>query len=261
MRKHFLATLLASVTLATVSLSASSSAAYADPGAAFVAPSTSYIAGAQQTITDSYVSARFGVAKPVLTGGDAQSATLMLVNNGAGDQISIGWSVNPALNGDNEPHLFTYWWKKSVGQCYNTACAGYTPYPSAVIKVGQKLTPGITEKLGIEHWGTRWWLWVGTDANDSEVIGYFEDSIWSTAWPTFSSVSLYGGIDTENVNPTSQMGNGLCAENPDGLKIGSVTYSTSATVNLSTFATRPRLYSAKALSARTFRYGGSGSCS
>jgi hypothetical protein len=252
MLRRFLAALLTSVALAAVSLSVSSGAAYA--------ASMSYLAGARQDISDSVVFANFGVGKPVLAAGDANSSAIMLVRDGAGDAIAIGWTVDPGLNGDSDPHLFTYWWKQNTGQCYNTACPGYTPYPGATLAIGQKLTAGTPQRFGIQYSGGAWWLWAGSTTGVGSYIGYFADSNWAAAWPTFSTVQLYGAVAASVDYPASQMGNGYCADNVNGLTISSVSYTTSATVDLKTYATYARAYSVNLLTARTFRYGGSGSC-
>jgi hypothetical protein len=252
MLRRFVAALTASVALAAVSLASSS-------GAAFAA-STSYVAGMQQNISDSVVFANFGVGKPVLATGDAQSSAMMVAKSGARDAIAIGWMVNPALNGDSDPHLFVFWWKNGVGQCYNTSCPGYTAYSGATLAVGQKFTAGSPQRFGIQHSGDEWWLWAGTSAGVGSYIGYISDSNFAAAWPTFTTVQFYGAVSADLDYPTSQMGNGYCAEDSNALSIGSVSYTTSSTVNLTPYATYPPAYSVYKLSARTFRYGGSGSC-
>jgi hypothetical protein len=254
MLRRLLAALLASVVLLAVSLSASGTAAYA--------ALTYYYAGAGQNVSDSIVSANFAVAAPTLTAGDFHTQVAMVVKGGAAgnDMVAIGWTVDPALNGDSDPHLFVYWWKNNVAQCYNTACPGYTAYPGATYTAGQRLLAGTPQKFRIQYSGGAWWFWVGTTAGVGSYIGYISDSNWTAAWSTFSTVQVYGEVAANVAAPTTEMGNGFCSENALALTIGSVTYTTSATVNLAAFATDSSKYSSTLLSARTLRYGGDGSC-
>ena len=254
MLRRFLAALLATVVLLAASLSTSATAAYA--------ALTYYYAGAGQNVSDSVVIANFGVAAPTVATTDYHSYAALIVRGGASgnDTIAIGWTVDRAVNGDSDPHLFVYWWKNGVGQCYNTACPGYTASSGATYTAGQRLLAGTPQRFGIQHSGGAWWLWVSTTSGVGSYIGYINDSNWTTAWPTFSTVQLYGEVAANVASPTTQMGNGFCSENGLGLTIGSVTYTTSSTVNLAAFATDSSKYSATMLSARTFRYGGDGSC-
>lgn len=247
---------LASVVLVGASLSASATGASAAGGF------TTYSAGGTQTYTDSTVLANFGVAAPTLTAGDYYSSAEILAKGGASsnDSVEIGWAVNPALNGDSQPHLFVYWTKGGVGQCYNALCAGYTAYAGATYTVGQALTPGVYMRFGVTHSGGAWWFWASTTAGVGGWIGYISDSSWTTAWSSFTTLQVFGQVAVSAAAPTSQMGNGICADSTSALTIGSVQYTTAAVVNLAAYATDSNKYSATMLSTRTLRYGGDGSC-
>lgn len=245
---------LASVVLIGASLSATAVAA----SAAGVA--TYYSAGGQQTVSDTQAYANFGLATPTLTAGDYFSTAEILVKGGAStnDSVEIGWTINPSLNGDSMPHLFVYWTKAGVGQCYNAACPGYTAYAGATYPVGSLLTTAM--KLGVVHSSGAWWFWAATTGGVGGYIGYINDTSWTTAWSTFSLVQAFGQVATSAAAPTTQMGNGYCSDSTSSLTIGSMAYSTTTTVNLTAFATDSNKYSATMLSARTLRYGGDGSC-
>jgi hypothetical protein len=253
MFRRSLAALLASVAVAAVSLSAS-------PGTAHAATAVQYFAGAQQTVSDSVVSANFGVGKPIVAEGDGHSAAMMVARDGSGNGVGIGWMVDAGLYGDDEPHLTVAWWKDGAGQCYNTECSGYTPYSGATLAAGRTLTSGVTQRFGLYYFDGAWWLWAGTTAGAGSYIGYYADTNWTAPWPTFSKVQVFGEVTTTALDPVTEMGNGVCGDSPSALAIGSVAYSTTATVNLTTFATYPGAYSAQRLSARTIRYGGAGRC-
>ena len=252
MFRRSIATLLSSVTLVAVSLSIS------DP--AHAATSFTYYAGGQQTVTDSMMQANFGVARPVLNDPETRSAAMMVAKNTAGDAVGIGWTVDPALNDDSEPHLTVAWWKNGAGQCYNDECAGYTALAGAAFTIGQKLTPGTVQRLGVQYFEGAWWLWASISGGAGGWIGYYADTNWTSPWPVFNRVQLYGELTTTALEPTSQMGNGNCSDLQTALSINSVSFTTSAAVNLKSFATYPRAYSVFPLSARTFRYGGAGMC-
>ena len=256
MLRKILTGVLASVVVVGASLSGSATGASAAGGATY------YSAGATQTVSDSTAIANFGVAAPTLTAGDYYSTAEILAKGGAGgnDSVEIGWTVNPSLNGDSLPHLFVYWTKAGVGQCYNAGCPGYTAYSGATYTAGQALTAGVYLRLGVVHSGGAWWFWASTTAGVGGYFGYVSDTSWTTAWSTFSTLQAFGQVGVSAAAPTTQMGNGICADSTSALTIGSVTYTTSATVNLAAFATDSNKYSATMLSARTLRYGGDGSC-
>ena len=255
MFRRSLAGLLASVVAVAVSLSVSPSPAHA--------ATTVYYAGGRQTVSASVLFANFGVGKPVVAEGETHSAAMMVARDPSSNGVGIGWMVDRARHGDDDPHLVVAWWKDGAGQCYNTECPGFTPWAGATIALGQKFTPGTPQRFGIQRSGDGWWLWAGTTDNVGSYIGYFSDSNWTAPWPLFSGVQLYGQvIAPTNVAPVSEMGNGLCSSDVNALTISSVSYSTTAdkAVNLSAFATYPRVYSSERLTARTIRYGGSGIC-
>ncbi|AGL18152.1 neprosin family prolyl endopeptidase [Actinoplanes sp. N902-109] len=246
--------LLTSVVLVGASLAMPATGAHAQT-------LTPYSAGVTQTVSDSMVWANFGVAAPAVTPGDYASSAEILVKGGptGTDSVAIGWTVNLSLNGDSNPHLFVYWTKAGVGQCYNAGCPGYTAYPGATFTAGQALTAGTAQRFRLLHDGGAWWFWAGNTAGTGEYFGYINDSNWGTAWPTFSTVQAFGQVTVAAAAPTTRMGNGTCADNPSALTIGSLAYNT-ATVNPTAFATDSNKYSVTMLSARTMRYGGDGSC-
>lgn len=246
---------LASIVLAATALSTSTTGAYAQTV-------TTYSAGGSQTFSDSQVLANFGVAAPALTPGDYYSSAEIVAKGGPSgtDAVAIGWTVNPSLNGDSNPHLYVYWWKAGVGQCYNAGCPGYTASAGATYTAGQALTAGTAQRFGIVHSGGAWWFWASTTGGVGGYFGYLPDSSWTTAWTTFSSVQVLGQVAVAAAAPTTKMGNGICADSTTALTIGSVQYTTTTDVNLAAFATDSNKYSVTLLSTRTLRYGGDGSC-
>lgn len=225
---------------------------------------TYFYAGAQQTITDAGAYANMTIATPTITTGDFHSLAEITVKDSTGNQaVEFGWTVDPTLNGDSNPHLFVYWWKNGVGQCYNTGCTGYTAYASATIAVGATLSNGAM-RFGIQHSSGAWWVWYGTTGGVGNWVGFISDTNWTTAWTSFGKAQFFGEVAVNVASPTTLMGNGACSGGTTPASFGSVQYVTNpvANVNLTTtgMVTDSTKYDSTLASARTFKYGGDGSC-
>ncbi|CAN0903698.1 hypothetical protein LINGRAHAP2_LOCUS22699, partial [Linum grandiflorum] len=69
------------------------------------------------------------------------SSSRMVIRNGI-DSIAAGWTVNPSLYPDNEPHFFIYTNTKD-SHCYNTYCPGFI-ITSSKLPLDQLLKPYTT---------------------------------------------------------------------------------------------------------------------
>ncbi|GAV83246.1 DUF239 domain-containing protein/DUF4409 domain-containing protein [Cephalotus follicularis] len=110
------------------------------------------------------------------------SSGQMKVQNGH-DQIQIGWTVNPAIYGDNRTRLFTFW---QAGQtsCFDTRCPGFI-ITNRKIPLGSVISP--ISKPGEEVYlifvrilrdrlSGNWWCFFG---RDNIPIGYWPKSLFS----------------------------------------------------------------------------------
>lgn len=126
--------------------------------------------------------------------------------------IEVGITVDHALNGDYNAHLFVFHWVNGSPTCYN-AC-GFVTYGSPSATPGQDMSSvvGTGKKLGIEYFSGNWWI-----AYDTGWVGYFPGSLWTGASPpvtTFTQASYYqqfwevaAGVTT----PCTDMGDGIAA--------------------------------------------------
>jgi hypothetical protein len=73
-----------------------------------------------------------------------------------GDTVEVGYTVDVALNGDSNPHLFTYWWDAGTGQCYN-GC-GITDITTNPINAGAGLPKPVNKDFRIGSDATTWYF-------------------------------------------------------------------------------------------------------
>ncbi|MEV4703712.1 neprosin family prolyl endopeptidase [Actinoplanes sp. NPDC049316] len=210
-----------------------------------------YAAGAQFGDTDGSW-ANLSIAKPYLASGDFHTLTEIAVQSADGRQIvEVGWTVDRAVNGDSDPHLFVYYWKDRVPSCYN-AC-GFTMYSSSV-KPGDTLPVGTTKRFGIQHFDGVWWV-----AYDSEWIGYFPDSLWNGTYTRAGLTQWFGEVAASTNQPCTDMGNSLPAADLSAARIGSISM-TNGPLPVATVRASGPYYSVASMTDRTFRFGGSGAC-
>lgn len=129
--------------------------------------------------------------------------------------VEIGITVDDALNGDYDQHLFSFWWKNGNGQGYNTG-TGFVPYvstPTNPITLGMTIPYGATVKLGMQYDTGNWWLWAAVSTVDSGAthwVGYYPGTLWSASNAYGPAVSGFTNFD----NP--QAFNEVAAGNIDG---------------------------------------------
>src|SRR4051794_35872590 len=117
-------------------------------------------------------SANLVIGRPYLDKADWHTLSEIAVQSADGQQtIEVGWTVDRAVNGDEDPHLFVFSWVDGVPSCYNSC--NYLPAKGASIKPGDTLAVNTVRNFGIQHIGNVWWV-----AIDSEWIGAFMDDTW-----------------------------------------------------------------------------------
>jgi Neprosin/Neprosin activation peptide len=132
--------------------------------------------------------------------------------------IECGWQVYPALYGDAQPHLFTYWTADNYGStgCYNLSC-------NAFVQTSSSFAPGMTVgpisvtggpqysmELAYWHTGGRWWLYYqGTQG--SNAIGYYPDSLYQGGALAAHATEIDYGGETVGTTSFPPMGSGAFA--------------------------------------------------
>ncbi|WP_412747174.1 neprosin family prolyl endopeptidase [Krasilnikovia sp. MM14-A1004] len=207
-----------------------------------------------QTVAVQKAYANFTVAKPTVAQADFHSLAELAMLSADGQQIvEVGWTVDRDVNsGDVNPHLFVFHWKDGAGTCYN-GC-GFVPY-GGTATAGMALPVGSSKQFGVVHDGGAWWI-----AYDTTWVGYFPDSLWEGRFTVTGKVKFYGEVAAATAQPCTQMGNGLAADDANAARIGSASYPDSTEPVKLVVRTQGGVYSAVALSDRTFRYGGPGAC-
>ena len=228
-----------------------------------------YAVGSQEADTEGFY-ANVTIAKPKLAEGDYHSLAELAVQSADEDQIvEVGWTVDPVVNGDYDPHLFVFHWVNDVPACYN-GC-GFVNV-SDNIKPGSTLSYGDTKKFGIQNYKGDWWI-----AFDDEWVGYFPGTLWSDKGVTFERsglVQVFGEVASTTSTACSEMGNGESTtivdpktkelkENEDAARLSSTTFIDGPKVELN-IRTKPKAaaatsrYTVHKMTAKSFRFGGQG---
>jgi hypothetical protein len=223
---------------------------------------TYFYNGGRQTITGTGASANLTIHTPSLdtTAGDFHTLTEIAVQSANSQQIvEVGWTIDPAVNGNSNPHLFVYNWVNGSPGCYN-GC-GWVDNGSNSFDAGDALTSGTTKRFGILYSGTspngQWWVHY-----DGAFVGYFPETDWGAAFNQSGLHQLFGEVAANSAAPCTDNGNALYGSNPSAAVIGSTSIEgvLNANVNLTAFEDDPTMYDVNKLSGRTLQYGGPGDC-
>ena len=231
-------------------------AAMADPTAA-TQPAKYFYSSAYQFVQNTGSYANFVISKPKLGANDYHSLAEIAVQSGDGRQIvEVGWTVNRAMHGDDDPHLFVYHWVDRQESCYNSC--GFVPYSQTIVP-GMKLPAGVQKRFGIQYFmdgdgNGAWWI-----AYDSEWVGFFPDDLWQGRFTSSGLVQWFGEVASPNPVPCSDMGNGLGANDPAAARIGTISLLNGADASIALKAESGH-FSAYRASDRTMRFGGPAPC-
>lgn len=215
-----------------------------------------YAIGSQTADSDGFF-VNASIARPTLDSADYHTLAEIAVQSADGKQVvEVGWTVDKALNGDTDPHLFVFHWVNDESTCYN-GC-GWVQY-SKNVKPGDTLATG-AKRFGVQYASGAWWV-----SFDSEFIGYFPDSLWSSAGTTFTKaglVQVFGEVASTTTKPCSDMGNGALGTDKTAAAMGSGSYINgllSLDLNVRPYPVTD-YYNTNKLSTRSFQYGGPGAC-
>jgi hypothetical protein len=148
---------------------------------------------------------------PVVAASDFHSLAEIAVQSTDRLQIvEVGWTVDPGVNGDANPHLFVYHWVNGAGTCYN-GC-GWVQFSPTLFPGMQVAADGTGYEYAIFYWQGNWWI-----GYQGEWIGYFPGSLWNGSYNTSGLIQWFGELAVSQGTTTllSTMGNGTLGTSGD----------------------------------------------
>jgi len=214
-----------------------------------------YAQASQSTLADG-ARGYYTIAKPVVAQSDAHSLAELAVQSSDQKQvIEVGWTVDRALNGDDDPHLFVFHWIDGVRTCYN-GC-GFVPFNEPGYTAGMKLP--VTSKpvqFNILHHGTEWRV-----GYNGHWVGAFPDSEWGNRFKVTGLVQWFGEVAAATASSCTEMGNGQPANSATAARIERMGFAPARiTAAFATNATSPDAYSVLRTGTDSLRFGGPGAC-
>lgn len=200
----------------------------------------------------------FTIEKPRLAAGDYHSLAELAVDDGASQPksiVEIGWTVDRALNGDSEPHLFVYHWVDGQETCYN-GC-GFVPFNEPGYSVGMKLPVSSTPRqFSILHRGSEWLM-----GYNGHWVGAFPDALWGDRFKVSTEAKFFGEVASSTPNPCTDMGNGQPASSATAARVQDIGFwPGSVNPDIKITQATPNMYTVLWTSHGSFRYGGVGDC-
>lgn len=132
--------------------------------------------------------------------------------------VELGWTVDSGLNGDLDPHLFSFTFDTSIPGCYNRLC----PFggPGGFVQTSTTLYPGFgfpspawgySAPYLIQHIGSNWWI-----GYYGQWIGYYPPSAWPHHEPSvLTRIDTGGEVAVANsTGSCTDMGNGIWPTDP-----------------------------------------------
>lgn len=204
-------------------------------------------------------------------GGDGHTLAEMSVEQddtvggvGVRQIVEVGWNIDPVVNGDSNPHLFTGAWVNDVFQGYNS-CTDTAGTPNAGDTItNTNGTPPTARSFGIIQTSGAWWI-----SYNGAWVCAFNNTLWSGAGITFTSmerVQVFDEMATfSSPQGCSDEGNGLAASDANAARGTSITPTGISTANmnmatLDTDATDGFTSALFAGSVRSAKFGGPGIC-
>lgn len=216
----------------------------------------SYVTGRQFTNTTG-ASVTMEQAAPRNVAADGHSLQELSLQTSGGttvaDTIEIGWTVDPELNGDYQPHLFVFHWVNGQPTCYN-GC-GFVQV-SSTVRAGMAVTPGTTGTFALRFYQGNWWTYY-----NSVPFGYFPGSEWGGAFTSAQIVSAFGEVAADKAPSCTQMGDGVFGSQSGASSIsGYQLWGSADQPAFTVTATDPGSYNFGAVTGTSFKLGGPGAC-
>ena len=212
-------------------------------------------AAERQSVTVDGAWGYYTIARPTVATGDSHSLAELAVQSADGRQIvEVGWTVDPGLNGDANPHLFVFHWVDGVPTCYN-GC-GFVPRNEPGYTAGMTLPVTSTAvQFSILHHGTEWLV-----GYNGHWVGAYPDTLWTNTYKVGGLVQWFGEVAAAGAASCSQMGNGQFAGSPTAAAVTKIGFWPGERVAaVVPFVTSPGAYDLSGGSAG-FRFGGPGAC-
>lgn len=203
----------------------------------------------------------FSIHRPFRKTGDSHTlAELAAIDSTGGNVVEVGWNVDQSVNGDNDPHLFVFFWVNGVDQGYNGN--GFLDAVGCSPCAGDSLlgAVGTTKQFAIFHTANAWWV-----LYNGNYVGAYPDALWTGATPpqTFVKAHViepFGEINVANDESCTDMGSGAHAG--AGASASASSYglygSTDAPALVDGALTVPTIWARSTISPTSFRYGGEG---
>ncbi len=199
--------------------------------------------------------ANITIGKPELAKSDYHTLAEIALQSADGKQIvEVGWTVDRVVNGDDDPHLFVFYWVNGEPTCYNEC--GFKQV-SADVLAGSTLAYGVTKKFGIQYFKDAWWI-----AYDTDWVGYFPETNWNDKGVKFNRsgfVQVFGEVASTKAKTCTDMGNGTEGTSSNAARVSSVSFLEGPTVDMFMRPTPEDAYAVSPVTSRSFRYGGPGS--
>lgn len=206
-----------------------------------------YSGGAGATITQ---------GDPALGVGDAHTlAEIWVASADRQHIVELGWTIDPAVNGDVQPRLFVFHWIDGNGTCYN-GCGWVQVSPHKA--PGMRVIAGEAHRYEIKVINTDWWLFY-----DGEALGYFPQAEWGGRFKRSAQAQWFGEVAAAVAQPCTQMGNGKNGMEPGAAEFSDIhVFAQDGTPMPAAIevgaVTDPALYNGGGLSPTGFRFGGPG---
>ena len=216
----------------------------------------SYVTGRQYTNTTG-ASVTMYQAAPARVAGDGHSLQELALQTTGGtasaNTIEIGWTVDPGVNGDYQPHLFVFHWINGQPTCYN-GC-GFVQV-STTVRAGMAVSAGSSASFALRYYAGNWWAYY-----NNVPFGYFPGSEWGGAFTSAQVVSAFGEVSADTQPSCTQMGDGVYGSASGSSWISNYQlYGSSSQPQFSVSATDPSYYNYGSASATSFHLGGPGAC-
>jgi hypothetical protein len=231
---------------------------------AVAAPTTGakyYYAGAYQWAAGTGASAFLTQHLPWLMPEDYHSLAEISVQSADVRQIvEVGWTVDRAVNSDDNPHLFVYHWVNGAGTCYN-GC-GWVQFSGSRFPGMGLAYDGSASQYMIQYRDGNWWI-----GYQGEWIGYFPGSLWNGVYTASGLVQWFGELAAGQATapPHSSIGNYYsgASGDPNSARMSQLSVFDSAggaqQATPALYITNSALYDAAAGSEpNEFLYGGHG---